>query len=142
MARRKAEQTASTLSDLVAQVKCIDTTYVNDTFNLGAAIMAPLDASRLKSRISSVVVDGTGKANVSWSVAKNTSGHPTGSFSGLPAGLKMPNTSLVVAEVTYDYKPVVGYAITGTLSMHDTAFTQPRVAPTSTGVSYMPAGCS
>jgi Flp pilus assembly protein TadG len=140
-ARRKAEQTASTLSDLVAQMKCVDNTYMNNTFELGAAIMVPLDASKLKSTISSVMVDGAGTAKVSWSVAKNTSGRATGSSFNLPAGLKTPNTSLVVAEATYDYKPVVGYAITGTLTMQDTTFTLPRVASPSIGVAYKPAGC-
>ena len=31
----------------------------------------------------------------------------------------MPNTSLVWGEVSYAYKPVIGYVLTGTLNLKD-----------------------
>ena len=33
---------------------------------------------------------------------------------------------LILAEVSYDYKPVVGYTITGTLNLADQMFMAPR----------------
>jgi Flp pilus assembly protein TadG len=141
-ARRKASQAANTLSDLVAQMKCVSNTDVGNNWEIAGAILAPMDPARLKARISSVVTDGGGSAKVAWSVQKNMSARGTGStFDDLPPGLKIPNSSLVVAEVSYDYAPVVGYAITGTITMADTTFALPRVAPQSTGVLYKPGGC-
>jgi hypothetical protein len=45
------------------------------------------------------------------------------------AALAVPNSSLVWSEVNYNYTPVVGYTITGTLTLSDQMFMSPRVSP-------------
>ena len=50
----------------------------------------------------------------------------------IPAALVVPNTSLVWGEVSYDYKPVVGYVVTGTLNLKDQIFMRPRLSDTVT----------
>ena len=54
--------------------------------------------------------------------------------SSLPANCKAPNTSFIVAEVDYGYRPVVGYALSGPVQMHDISYALPRSASIRTGV--------
>jgi hypothetical protein len=46
----------------------------------------------------------------------------------LPAALNVASTSLIWSEVQYNYKPVVGYVITGTLSLKDQIYMRPRLS--------------
>ncbi len=45
------------------------------------------------------------------------------------ADLAVPNSYLVWSEVNYNYTPVVGYTITGTLPLSDQMFMSPRISP-------------
>ncbi len=45
----------------------------------------------------------------------------------------MPNSWLLLSEVTYAYKPTVGYTITGTLTLSDKMFMSPRITAPSYG---------
>jgi hypothetical protein len=113
-------------------------------FDVGAAILAPLDAAQLKATITNVRIDGNNSAVVDWSRGKNMLERAKGSMLTLSddlAPLRKPNTSFVMAETAYNYKPVVGYAITGTMSMTDTTYALPRLAAPKDGVALKPAGC-
>ena len=66
-ARRKVAQAAGTLSDLVTQEKCVNDTFLSNTFSVAGAIIAPLAAANLGAVVSSVIVDGAGNATVAWS---------------------------------------------------------------------------
>jgi hypothetical protein len=94
----------------------------------------------MTSVISSVVVNAQGVATVAWSVGKNKAPRDKNSVFPLPDALKVPG-SLIAAEVVFDYKPVVGYAFTGNITMSETAFAQPRLAPATTGVACTAPGC-
>ena len=48
----------------------------------------------------------------------------------LPTALKVANTSLIWSEVSYDYKPTIGYVITGTLTLSDQIYMRPRLSDT------------
>ena len=55
----------------------------------------------------------------------------TGSSVTLPSALSVANTQLLLSEVSYGYKPIVGYVITGTLTLSETMYMSPRIsAPT------------
>jgi Flp pilus assembly protein TadG len=140
-ARRKVTLVANTVSDLVAQVKNVDGTYADKALAAGSSVITPFDASALTSVISSVIVDANGKATVLWSLGKNASPRPKGEVFPLPSVLKVPNTSLVAAEVVFGYKPIVGHAFTGTLTMSETAYALPRVAAATAGVTCSAPGC-
>jgi hypothetical protein len=45
----------------------------------------------------------------------------------IPAALDVPNTQLIYSEVTYAYKPIVGYTISGTLTLSDHMYMSPRI---------------
>lgn len=140
-ARRKAVSAAGTISDLVSQMKQVSATDVSNAFTVAGAIMAPFKASDLQAIVSNVTIDNSGTVKVAWSRASNTTARTVGSAMTLPAGLKVANTALVVSEVTYRYKPLVGYSAIGDIVMTKTSYAAPRVASKATGVACIWSGC-
>ena len=67
--------------------------------------------------MSSVTIDSNGNATIAWS--QSLYGTPrTGTVTTLiPAGLLIPNTSVIWGEATYSYRPTVGWGLVGTVSM-------------------------
>jgi Flp pilus assembly protein TadG len=141
-ARRKAVQASSTMSDLIAQAKEVTTADVNNVFTAGNAIMTPFDASRLEAVVSSVQVDANKVARIVWSQGRNASAHAKGNTFTLPDTLLIANSSLVVAEVVYNFRPVIGTEIVGTIRMPKVTYALPRVASKATGVPCKWTGCT
>jgi Flp pilus assembly protein TadG len=144
-ARRKVAQAAGTLSDLVTQEKCVNDTFLSNTFSVAGAIIAPLAAANLGAVVSSVIVDGAGNATVAWSRPYHATARTQGTpfdLTGDLEPLKKPNTSFVVAETSFLFTPVIGIGITGPITMKDTMFALPRAAPAAMGVPYEPSGCT
>ncbi len=82
--------------------------------------------------VSCVDIDANGKATIGWSDTLNGTAHGVGSAVTLPAALNVANTSLIWTEVQYNYKPTIGYVITGTLALKDRMYMRPRVSATVT----------
>lgn len=140
-ARRKVTVAAFALSDLTAQQRNVDATYANSAFTAVSAIMEPYSDTKVTSVVSSIVVDKNGNATVAWSLAKKRSPYTRGFAFVLPKDLKAPNSSLIVAEIRYTHTPILGYAIMGKFGMSDIAYSRPRVAPQSSGVTCSAPGC-
>ena len=136
---RKVSLTAGALSNLTSQVTTISSGDMTNILDASSAIVAPYDASKLTLTVSCLKIDGNGVAKVSWSAARNTTARTTGSvysFSTSNAALDVKNSWLILGEVTYAYKPTVGYTITGTLTLSEKMFMAPRIsAPTYNGVT-------
>ena len=47
-----------------------------------------------------------------------------------PAALNVANTTLIWSEVSYAYKPTIGYVVTGTLNLTDQIYMRPRLSVT------------
>lgn len=127
---RKVTLTARTVADLVAQVANIDTAGVNAALGAASAVMAPYPESGASVTVSVVDIDDKGNAKVKWSSAKNGTARAIGSSVNLPAALKVPSTSLVWGEASYDYTPSIGYVITGKMNLTDQIFMRPRLSET------------
>jgi Flp pilus assembly protein TadG len=127
-ADRKVTLTARTICDLVSQVQSIGNTDMTNALNASSAVMAPFPASNLKVTVSSVKIDANGKATVDWSDSLNGTARAKGSTVTLPNALNVANTSLVWSEVQYTYKPVIGYVVTGTLTLKDQMYMRPRLS--------------
>jgi Flp pilus assembly protein TadG len=129
---RKVTLTARTVADLVAQVSSIDTAGVNASLGASASILAPYPDTNAKITVSVVTIDANGNAKIAWSAAKNGSARAAGSAVTVPAALKVPSTSLVWGETTYNYAPSIGYVVTGTMTLTDQIFMRPRLSDTVT----------
>ena len=136
MANRKVTSVTSTVADLVAQTKTVNQAELNDIFEAATAIMVPFDAKDLSIVVTSVLIDKDGNPTVDWSAAGPGSGqgHRRGSDFDLPAGLRVPNTSLIVAEVGYEYNSFLNYIITTGIPMSDKLYLRPRASDRVTKV--------
>jgi Flp pilus assembly protein TadG len=133
-ASRKVTLVSRTVADLVSQYSSIGTTDVTNILNAGAAIIAPFSSTKLAVTVSCVKIDSSGNATVAWSDTLGGTKRGVGSSVTLPSALAVPNTSLIFTEATYDYKPTLGYVITGSMALKDQMYMRPRLSDTVTRV--------
>jgi Flp pilus assembly protein TadG len=128
---RRASAVASVAADLTAQVKTVANADLADITSAASSILTPYSTTPLKIVLSSVVADQNGINKVAWSYAYNGgAARGTNSVVSLPAGLTQANSSVIMAEVTYAYKPLLnltgGYANPGAFTMSRTFYARPR----------------
>ena len=103
---------------------------MTNVFNAANAMLYPYDTSVAQIIVSSVEYDTSTESltsgKVGWSCAKNATAKSTGSTMTLPTGLMTANSSVVVAEITYNYTSPTTKFITGTKVMSNTFYTKPR----------------
>lgn len=128
MADRKVTLVTRTVADLVAQSSSVSNSDMSNILSAATAVVYPFDSSVLAVTVSSVTIDGTGKATIAWSDSQGGTPRTVGSTVTLPAALAVANTSLIMGEAIYSYKPVIGYTISGTLPLSDNIYMRPRVS--------------
>lgn len=135
---RKVVLTARSVADLVAQTSNnreltptgfasrMSNAEMETVMNAAMAVIAPYPRKDLKVRVSSVYINTEKEARIDWSRAHNTLAWKRGEKIPLPEALAVPGTYLVWAEVDYDYTPIIGYVITGTLVLNHELHMMPR----------------
>ncbi|MEM7192891.1 MAG: TadE/TadG family type IV pilus assembly protein [Pseudomonadota bacterium] len=126
---RRTLQVATTAADLTAQVKSVTKSDIDDIQAASTSILTPYSTTPLKIVLSSVVADDNNLGKVEWSCSSKGAARNTGTVYKVPNGLTDPNTSVIVAEVTYDFKPLVGLSTffsPGSFEMSQTFYTRPR----------------
>jgi Flp pilus assembly protein TadG len=127
---RKVTLTTRTVADLASQVSSINNADMTNLLNASAAVIAPYDTTKLKVTVSEITIDTNGTAKIVWSDTLNGTKRTVGSTVTLPAALNVANTSLIWSEVSYSYKPTIGYVVTGTLNLSDQIYMRPRISDT------------
>lgn len=122
---RKVTQTASTLGDLVARGTTLTESEMNDIFAASTALFAPYDGSAAEMRVTSIT-QKNGKAEVSWSRARNMTAYTKGASLSVPYGLLTDGQSIVFAEVGYDYKSTLGYFLPNAQHLSEEFYLRPR----------------
>jgi Flp pilus assembly protein TadG len=135
-ADRKVSLTAAALANLASQVTTISTTDMGNIFDAASAIIAPYSAGNLKMTVSCLNIDANKVVTVKWSATRN--GAAESGTMNIPAALAVPNSQIIYSEVSYDYTPIVGYTITGTLTLSDHMYMSPRI----TTPDYNGTACS
>jgi Flp pilus assembly protein TadG len=126
-ADRKVTITARTLSDLVSQNTNVTNQQVTNFFTMGTAIMTPYSGSTMTLRVSQIKIDGSGNATVDWSEGSGIAKRAVGSSVSVPAGLVVNNTYLIYSEISYVYRPAVGYVMSAAgVTLTDQCYTRPR----------------
>jgi hypothetical protein len=97
--------------------------------------MSPYSRVPLTIVVTCIDIDKDGKAKVKWSDTYQGTARGVGDSITLPSALAVPNTSLILSEVTYAYRPTIGRTITGTLTLSDKMYMSPRQPPTVTRTS-------
>lgn len=125
MADRRASHVASAIGDLVAQDTVINTSEMNDVFNVGKAIIAPFPTSGLSMRVTSIRKDSTGAIQVMWSKGYGSMGALT-SVTSVPTGLIDKNESLILSESSYVYNSTTKKALPNALTFTQQYYLKPR----------------
>lgn len=131
---RKVTHVTSTICDLVAQSKTVSTNDMTNFMDASQAVIYPYDTSLLKIVVSQVAIDSKGKATISWSDARNTTALAKNSAVTLPSGVTENSTYLVMATVSYEYTPTIGYILTGPVNLSETFYLRPRLA--TSGITH------
>lgn len=126
--QRKVTRVTSALNDMVTQARAIDNRDMRNILDAAAAIMTPYSSDNLRIVLTGVDVDGQGRPIVAWSDARNATPRVEGSIMPVPESMQIRNTFLVVAEVNYHYRPVLGYVLTGTFNLDDQFYLRPRLS--------------
>lgn len=127
-ANRRVETVAASLSDVVARDTIVDGNDLSDLWRAIDPLMFPSPTAPAQARITSVLIDKDGKATVGWSAGHNGfSGLAPGAAFTLPADMRVPLTSVIVAEVRYTYTPAINVVLGNTIAMAHTEFRRPRV---------------
>ena len=124
-ADRKVSLTAAALANLAAQVTTISTSDMTNIMDATSAIISPYSTSQLSTTLSCISIDSQSRATVKWSVTRGGSAR-SGTIT-IPSALAVANTQLLLGEATYQYRPTVGYTITGTLNLSDRMYMSPRI---------------
>jgi Flp pilus assembly protein TadG len=155
-AARKTTMVARIMADLATRPSNLSDADKNDIFASAAPILSPFPASKGSYRLTSIRFDATGKGFVDWSEVEGTGiGVPHARCTptevrptkpslmplSVPAGLKVPNTSVVLAEALMKYTPIMGYNITGEINLKDQLYMRPRVADFVTRNGVTGAAC-
>jgi Flp pilus assembly protein TadG len=123
---RKTTLIARTVADLVAQDTNVSNADMNDILAASFAVASPYPTNNLKVTVSSVTIDASGRATIAWSDTLNGTARTVGSAVTLNSALAVPNSSLIWGEVSYNYKPMFGWVLTGTFNLGDTIYMRPR----------------
>ena len=122
-------QVATTAADLTAQVKSVTKYDIADIQAASKSILTPYSTAPLKIVLSSVVADDNNVGKVEWSCANTGAARGTGTTYKVPTGLTEPKSSVIVAEVTYGFRPLVGLSTffnPGSFDMKRTFYARPR----------------
>jgi Flp pilus assembly protein TadG len=140
---RRVTQVASSTADLIARTKSTTTSEVNGVMEIISALMAPYDDAPLKLTVLNVYSDPNNATDtkVCWSYNHNGGAvnYTNGQAYTLPSGVVQAGESVIVAEVTYTYTPIIfHYFITSSMTFTETFYLKPRL---SSSVEYNGTKC-
>jgi Flp pilus assembly protein TadG len=152
-AARKVTIVSRVMADLSSRSSDITNANMSDIFASAVPIMSPFTTAGAGFRITSIRFDATGTGFVDWS-EDNGTGLPKyadcastvpmpgrGTIS-VPEGLRIPNSSLILAEAKVKYTPVIGWNFTGPIDLSDRLFMRPRLSETVTRNGTQKPPCS
>jgi Flp pilus assembly protein TadG len=122
---RKVTLTTRALADLTSQYTDVTDADMSNILNASSDIIAPY-LSGLSAVVSELSIDANGNTTVAWSDTLNGTARSVGEAVTLPASLVVPNTYLILAEVSYSYNPSFGYVLTHTMTLSDHIYMRPR----------------
>ena len=136
---RKISVAVRNLADMTSQEQAaISNARIEAIARAARSAVSPYDPSRATMTVTSLQMQPNGSVVVVWSdrftgSGARTLGHPTGAPPHtVPAGLLTPGQSTIMAEVDYDYEPVMNFLfktnlkLTGSGSDSGAVYMRPR----------------
>jgi len=127
-AQRKVTTTTRAIADLTSRYTTVTDNDLDTVLNASRQIMAPYSTSNASLTISQVSIDADGVGTVDWSRPLHGTALEVGSTFDVPTEIRQPNTSILVASMTYLYVPVVAGNLLGTIPMHEQIIMSPRAS--------------
>ena len=127
-AYRKLTVATRTIVDLTSQFTIVDNTRLNSIMNASKQVMAPYSTTDTTMIINQVKIDANRVATIDWSVARNTATLRPGSEYNLATNVRQPETYILVARMTYLYKPLFASKLLGSIPMTETIIMSPRAS--------------
>lgn len=125
---RRISSVASAVADLTAQAEAVDAAQIQDIFTASSSIMTPYDDTPISIVVTSVEANEDNETTVDWSCAHNGSKRAEDSEITLPEGLTQPFSSVIMAEIEYNYTSPIGDIISGGMTFTETFYLRPRRA--------------
>ena len=129
-AYRKVTLATRTISDLTSRYTKVSDADLDMILNASQQVMSPYSPSAATMTVSQIDIDTNKKGIVSWSRGKNSSGLTINSEFTLPEAMKQPNTSLIVSQIIYTYRPGIASNVFGTFVMKEQMIMSPRASQT------------
>lgn len=130
LANRRASHVTAALGDLVAQYPSLTAAQVTDIFTISTALMAPMPASGLSMRVTSIAIDNDSKATVRWSQVGGTTAlsamQKDATVTDVPADLVAPNEALVRADTEYTFNSAAKQVLPNAITFKHTTYLKPR----------------
>jgi Flp pilus assembly protein TadG len=117
---------ASTGADLIAQESSVGASDLLATYSALGSIVYPNAMGNMKIVLTSVIDDGHGGGKVDWSKSYNATARTAGSAVTVPAGLITTGGSVILSEVTYNYRTPTTYLVNLPITMTDVFYSKPR----------------
>jgi len=141
---RRVSQVANSTADLIAQKKKFSTSEVSGIMQIIEHLVRPYDPSRLRVTVLNVIanISDASDTTVCWSYEHNggAGSYSAGAEYFLPEDIVEAGGSVIVAEVVYDYEPIIfRHFIKSAFSLSDTLYLKPRL---SSYVEYNGQSCS
>jgi Flp pilus assembly protein TadG len=143
-ADRQVTLVASTVAEIASQYPSVASADTNNILSAASSVLTPFPLANATVTLSSVLIDVNSNATVDWSCTVNGTARANNAVvtTLIPSGLLIANTSVLWGEVTYNYKPMLGYTITGTLKMYDQIFLRPRQSSSVPYTNPLASGCN
>ncbi len=130
---RRVTQIASSTADLIAREKTITSGDVDGIMDIVDHLMAPFETAQLKLTVLNVYssITDANDTKICWFHHHNggTSAYTTGARYSLPSGILEAGNSVVVAEVSYNYQPLIfEYFIKSAFVLEEKFYLKPRLS--------------
>jgi Flp pilus assembly protein TadG len=129
-ASRKVTVTTRSLADLTSQYISVSTTDIDVVLKSASKVITPYDATEGTFIVTHITTNGGGHSKVDWSRSYNgkttSEGYAKNTKMDLPSSAAKLGSSIIRAEVSYEYRPYVAPSMLRALTLTDTIYMLPR----------------
>lgn len=124
--KRRVTITTRAVADITSQNETVTPAKLDAVLAASTQIMTPYDVNSATLRVSEITVDSLFRPKVVWSQPLRTTALTPGStFNAMPASMRVPGATYILAEVSYNYDRHLGNLIPA-LTFQQSLYMLPR----------------
>lgn len=124
---RKVAIADHALADLTTRQKVLTPDQADTILKAAKRVMFPYSAATATLVITEIYIDAEGSPQVKWYRASDGT-IVKDSDLDVPSSIATPNSHLILTEIVYHYKPVIGAKLLGPLTFKDHIYMSPRIS--------------